>query len=510
MAYCQVHTHTHTRPIAARLPASTMAPQPPAPQPPATWPPALSFVNLDETEDLARRVLPKMVVDYYAGGAETQFSLRENRDAFERIKLMPRILRNVSSVDTSTRLLGMDLSFPVIVAPMAMQGMAHEGREMAAARAAADAGIPYTLSTMATSSQEEVASAAPPGANLWFQLYVIRNRDVVAAWVRAAEVLGFKALVVTVDAPRLGKREDDERNRFSLPPNVELKILERLRETQRAAAAPPTPLASLAQPPLAPSSPRWGRPAPAGPAASPFANAGRGGNPRELADARDNAEGSGLLKLFACEVDDSLTWDLVPWLRSITKLPILVKGLLSPHDATLALQAGVDGIIVSNHGGRQLDYSPSALEALPAIVAVVRGRVPIIVDGGFRRGTDVLKAIALGASAVMLGRPVMYGLALGGEAGVARVLRLLRDEVATAMALAGCTSLRDVTPALLVLPPGGVGGVSACAGCRRGGVGALGWWAALLLAASGGACVGVWWAGSGSGEGREDGGGAVA
>ncbi|GIL43172.1 hypothetical protein Vafri_986 [Volvox africanus] len=308
----------------------------------------------------------------------------------------------VTAVPVYALAAGIRSSIPVWIAPMAMHGLADpQGREVATCRAAAACGVPFTFSTVATSSLSEI-QATGHNATI-FQLYVIRNRNVVRRWVTEAEERGFKALMVTVDAQRLGNREADARNKFTLPPGLALRNLE-------------------------------------------YLSAG------STAQARDSADGSGLMRLFAAEVDDSLTWEFIPWLRSITKLPIIVKGLLSPADAELAVQYGVDGIVVSNHGGRQLDFAPSGLEMLPAIVAAVQGRVPVLVDGGVRRGTDVIKALALGASAVLLGRPVLYGLAVGGQAGVERVLQLLRNEIELSMALAGCSSVRDIGPHLL-LPP---------------------------------------------------------
>ncbi|EFJ52009.1 hypothetical protein VOLCADRAFT_56216 [Volvox carteri f. nagariensis] len=367
---------------------------------------SLTFLNLVEVEEQARHVLTKMAYDYYSTGSDTCSTVVENRTCFARYKLLPRMLRNVSRVDTSHEVFGIRSSMPVWVAPMAMHGLADpQGREVATCRAAAASAVPFTFSTVATASFEEIQVTGHSAAI--FQLYVIRNRDVVRRWVTEAEVRGFKALMVTVDAQRLGNREADERNKFTLPAGLALRNLEYL-------------------------------------------------STGSTAQARDSADGSGLMRLFAAEIDDSLTWDFIPWLRSITKLPIIAKGLLSPDDAELAVQYGVDGIVVSNHGGRQLDFAPSGLEMLPAVVAAVRGRVPVLVDGGIRRGTDVIKAsmeaLALGASAVLLGRPVLYGLAVGRQAGVERVLQLLRKEIELSMALTGCACLRDIGPQLL-LPP---------------------------------------------------------
>eukprot|EP00877_Chromochloris_zofingiensis_P012973 jgi/Chrzof1/792/Cz01g29010.t1 len=368
------------------------------------------FVSLEEVEGLAKKKLPQMVYDYYAGGAETQQTVLENRIAFARYQLLPRILIDVSKLDTSTTLLGHRLAFPMLVAPMAMHGMAHPGKEIATARAAAAEGIPMVVSTMANCSIAEVASSGHPC--LLFQLYVIKNKRLVAGMVRQAEALGYKALMITVDAQRLGKRDADERNRFHLPEGLVLSNL------------------------------------------LPLVHHRVGDGQADTLQARDTDQGSGLLKLFADEVDDSLTWEFIPWLRTITKLPVFIKGVLSPEDAVIAVQYGVDGLVVSNHGGRQLDTSPSALDMLPAIVAAVGGRIPVLMDGGVRRGTDVLKAIALGATAVLLGRPILYGLAIGGEHGVRRVIQLLKQEFELSMALSGCCSVGSITSKLLLPAPG--------------------------------------------------------
>ncbi|KAG2495693.1 hypothetical protein HYH03_006293 [Edaphochlamys debaryana] len=360
------------------------------------------FLNLEEVERAASKVMTKMAFDYYHGGAETCATVVENRACYSRYQLMPRILRDVSKVDTSHELLGIRSSMPVWVAPMAMHGLAHPGREVATCRGAAACGVPFTFSTVATSSLADIEGTGHK--DRIFQLYVIRNRDVVRRWVTEAEARGFRALMVTVDAQRLGNREADARNKFTLPPGLALRNLQYLSTSSTA-------------------------------------------------QARDSGDGSGLMKLFTAEVDDSLTWDFIPWLRTVTKLPIIVKGLLSPADAELAVAYGVDAIVVSNHGGRQLDYSPSGLAALPGVVAAVAGRIPVLMDGGIRRGTDVIKALALGASGVLLGRPVLFGLAVGGQAGVERVLSLLRAEIELTMALAGCATLKDVGPHMLLPAP---------------------------------------------------------
>ncbi|CAN1227265.1 Glycolate oxidase 3 [Linum grandiflorum] len=326
------------------------------------------ITNVMEYEEIARQKLPKMVYDYYASGAEDQWTLKENRNAFSRILFRPRILVDVSKIDMATTVLGFNISMPIMIAPTAMQKMAHPDGEYATARAASAAGTIMTLSTMATSSIEEVASTGP--GIRFFQLYVCKDRNVVTQLVKRAERAGFKAIVLTVDTPRLGRREADIKNRF-----VNHK---------------PTPQFTIPLP--------------------------------CLYVAQD-----------------------VKWLQSITSLPILVKGVLTAEDTRLAVENGAAGIIVSNHGARQLDYVPATITALEEVVKAAQGRVPVFLDGGVRRGTDVFKALALGACGVFIGRPVVFGLAADGEGGVRKVLKMLRDELELTMALSGCTSLERIS-----------------------------------------------------------------
>jgi (S)-2-hydroxy-acid oxidase len=346
-------------------------------------------VNVCEYEELARQKLPKMVFDYYASGAEDQWTLKENRNAFERIRFRPRILIDVTKVDLSTNVLGFNISMPIMVAPTAMQRMAHPDGELATARAVAKHGTIMTLSSWATSSVEEVASVGP--GIRFFQLYVYKDRNVVAQLVRRAERAGFKAIALTVDTPRLGRRESDIKNRFALPKHLTLANFEGLDLGQM-----------------------------------------------------DKTQDSGLASYVAGQIDRSLSWKDVKWLQTITKLPILVKGVITAEDTKLALQSGAAGIIVSNHGARQLDYVSATISALEEVVQAAAGRLPVFLDGGVRRGTDVLKALALGASGVFVGRPVVFGLACDGQLGVEKVLQMIRDEFELAMALAGCTKVSDI------------------------------------------------------------------
>ncbi|KAH9287738.1 hypothetical protein KI387_031855 [Taxus chinensis] len=349
----------------------------------------MEIVNVSEYEAVAKQKLPKMVFDYYASGAEDQWTLKENRNAFERIRFRPRVLVDVSKIDTSTTVLGFKISMPIMIAPTAMQKMAHPDGELATARAASAAGTIMTLSSWSTSSVEEVSSTGP--GIRFFQLYVLKDRHVVAQLVRRAENAGFRAIVLTVDTPRLGRREADIRNRFILPSHLTLKNFEGL----------------------------------------------------DLG-TKKKTEDSGLASYVANQIDRSLSWKDVKWLQTITHLPILVKGVITAEDTRLAVQASVAGIIVSNHGARQLDYVPATINCLEEVVKAAQGQVPVFLDGGVRRGTDVFKALALGASGVFIGRPVVFALAAEGEAGVRKVLQMLHDEFELAMSLAGCCSVKDI------------------------------------------------------------------
>lgn len=355
----------------------------------------LRFLSAGEAERLAALRLPSATWGYFASGARDQHTLAENRQAFDRLRLYPRVLVDVSRRDMGVTLLGERLPWPVLVAPMAFQRLAHPEGELAAVRAAGAAGSVYVLSTLATTPVEAVVAAAT--GPVWFQLYVYRDRGATRGLVERAEAAGCRALVVTVDAPVLGAREADQRSGFHLPPGLRAENL---------------------------------------------VGAGHGELPPE-------AGGSGLAAYVYRLLDPSLSWDDIAWLRGITRLPVIVKGVLRDDDARLAVEAGVDGLIVSNHGGRQLDHSPATIDALPAIAEAVAGRVPLLLDGGVRRGTDVVKALALGAQAVLVGRPVLHGLALGGEAGAARILGLLRAELDEAMALIGAPTLSDLPPRLV-------------------------------------------------------------
>jgi isopentenyl diphosphate isomerase/L-lactate dehydrogenase-like FMN-dependent dehydrogenase len=348
--------------------------------------PATGPINLADFEALASERLDPGPLGYFAGGAWDEVTLRENVSSWRRWRLRPRMLVDVGEVSTATELLGTEVSMPVVIAPVAFQRMAHDDGEEGMAKAAAEAGTLMCLSTIATARPSDVARAAPEG-HRWFQLYCFRDRAVTQTLIDEAVEFGYEAIVLTADAPRLGWRERDMRRGFVVPPSVTV----------------PSVAAAL------------GSDVPIGPA-----------------------------EAFAL-VDPTLTWATLEDLVSSCELPVLVKGLLTAEDAELAIEHGAAGVIVSNHGGRQLDGVAPSSEALPEIVDVVAGRGTILVDGGIRRGTDVLVALALGADAVMIGRPALWGLAVDGQRGALRVMKILRNEIELALTLAGCTSPAAVT-----------------------------------------------------------------
>jgi isopentenyl diphosphate isomerase/L-lactate dehydrogenase-like FMN-dependent dehydrogenase len=343
-----------------------------------------SHVNVDDFAEAARERLEPGAYDYIAGGAGDEHSLRANASAFARWELRPRVLVDVGTVSTATTVLGTDVALPVLVAPTAFQRLADREGELAMARAAAAAGTVMALSTLSSTTPAEL-SAAAPGAPQWFQLYWSRDRGFTQELVEAAAGAGFGALMLTVDLPVAGRRERDLRAGFALPEDLPLPNL-------------PTALR-------------------------------REGFHAALHEA----------------VDDTLTWRDLEWLRSLCALPLVLKGILTAEDALLAAEHGAAAVVVSNHGGRQLDGVPATLDVLPEVVEAVGERVEVLLDGGIRRGIDVLKALALGARATLSGRAVLWGLAAGGEAGATRVLALLRDEIELGLKLLGCPSPADVT-----------------------------------------------------------------
>jgi len=341
-------------------------------------------VNVDDFEAAARERLDPGAYGYMAGGAGDEHTLRANSTVFARWELRPRVLVDVGSVSTTTTVLGTELMLPVLVAPTAFQRLADPEGELAMARAAARAGTIMTLSTLSSATPADLAAAAPDSPK-WFQLYWSRDRGFTQELVEGAAAAGFSALMLTVDLPVAGRRERDVRAAFALPDDLPLPNLPQRLEREDFHTA------------------------------------------------------------LHAVVDDTLTWRDLEWLRSVCPLPLVVKGTLTGEDALLAAEHGAAAVVVSNHGGRQLDGVPPTLDVLPEVVEAVGERVEVLLDGGIRRGIDVLKALALGANAVLSGRAVLFGLAAGGEEGAAQVLELLRAEVALGLKLLGCPSPADVT-----------------------------------------------------------------
>ncbi|MET8690144.1 alpha-hydroxy acid oxidase [Streptomyces sp. NPDC004732] len=339
---------------------------------------------LADAERAAASVLPAAVRDFVAGGSGAEVTLDANRAALDRVFVVPRVLRDVSRCTTGTTLLGRRARLPLALAPVAYQRLLHPEGELAAARAAKAAGVPFTASTLSSVPVERLTAV---GGSVWFQLYWLREPGRSLDLVRRAEDAGAEAIMLTVDVPWMGRRLRDVRNRFALPEQV------------RAAHLAAGPTAAHRQP-------------------------------------------SGAVSALAAHTEaafsPALTWSSVATLRERTRLPLVLKGVLAAEDAGRAVECGVDAVVVSNHGGRQLDGAVPSVDALPEVVAASAGRCEVLLDSGVRSGTDVLRALALGASGVLVGRPTLWGLAVGGESGVRRVLGLLADEFRDALGLAGC------------------------------------------------------------------------
>lgn len=374
------------------------------------------YASVDDCRRQAQRYLPRMVFDFVDGGAEREITLRANCADFELLRFAPRVLTDVGKVELATTLLGERIALPLLIAPMGLCGLVHPQGELALARAAKAAGIPMVLSTASSHPLEAVMDAAP--GNLWFQLYLFRDREFARSLLQRARAAGYRALVVTVDLARGGKREKDIHNGFTVPP----------RFTRRTAV-------DLLR------HPAWlWRMLPH-----------RGQTLGNLVGWDGQDSNVVVLGTFMnTQIDPSISWADLDWLRAEWDLPLLVKGILHPDDARQALAAGADGIIVSNHGGRQLDGAPSTISVLPRIADAVGNAAEVILDSGVRRGADILKALALGARACMIGKAALYGLAAGGQGGVERVLAILRQELDVAMALSGNHCAAAVRPDTLL------------------------------------------------------------
>ena len=342
------------------------------------------IINLFDFEKMAEGKMTKMAYEFVASGAADEFTVKWNREALDRLKIQTRVLNDVTKLDTKVSLFGMEMPYPIMIAPTAFHRLMHPEGELATARGAAAASTTYVVSSFTTTPIEEIAKVATKP--LWFQLYVVDDRNFVKDLVQKVEAQGCRALCVTVDTPVSGSRDRQRKAKFKLPDDLK----------------PPYMIDTA------------------------FASKGQ-----------------------ALAFKKSLTWDDIEWLRSLTKLPVLLKGILNPDDAEKAIQVGASGIMVSNHSGRNLDTVPATIEVLPQIVKRVNKRIPVLMDGGIRRGTDVLKAMALGASAVLVGKPICFGLACGGSEGVAKVLTILQKEFEFAMALSGRSSIKSIDQSLI-------------------------------------------------------------
>ncbi len=367
------------------------------------------IANIEDLRRLARRRLPRALFDFVDGGAQDEITLRANRSDFQQLALLPRVLTDVSRRDQSVTVLGRKLGQPLILAPTGMPGILWPDGALAAARAADEAGVGFCLSTMSTSTIEDVSKAVRNP--IWFQLYVMRDRGLAKSMIERAKAAGCAALVLTVDLALQGQRDRDVHNGLTIPlrlrPSTLLDFALHPRWVWRFFSGPKLTLAN-------------------------FVGTGHGDDIFTIADFVNS------------QFDQSVTWKDIEWAKSLWGGPLALKGIVNPEDARLAAEHGADAVIVSNHGGRQLDGARSAISALPDVVDAVDGRMEVILDGGVRRGTDVIKAMALGAKACMIGRPFLYGLASMGGAGVGRALEILRSELDVALALMGRASVRDL------------------------------------------------------------------
>jgi 4-hydroxymandelate oxidase len=369
---------------ASILPLSTEAKSGALPEP-GQFPGDLDeIINLFDFERVAKSRMTNIAYEYVASGAADEITLKWNRESLDKLRLKTHVLNDVSHVDTKIELFGLELPYPILVAPSAFHRLIHPEGELATARGAAMANGLYCVSSFTTTPIEEIAKVST--GPRWFQLYVVDDRSFVKDLVQKVEAHGSKALVVTVDTPVSGARDRQKRAGFKLPDDL---------------------------------------------------------HPPYMIDTAFAKKGTAL------QFSKSLTWKDIEWLRSLTKLPVLLKGILNPDDAEKAIQTGVSGIVVSNHGGRNLDTVPATIDVLPSIAERVNKRIPVLMDGGIRRGTDVMKALAFGARAVLVGKPICYGLACGGAEGVAMVLNILRKELEFAMALSGRASIAEIDRSLI-------------------------------------------------------------
>lgn len=373
--------------------------------------------NIAALRDRARRRLPRPIFDYIDGGADDELALRASQGAFDKYALVPNVLRDVSSLDTATTLFGQPMSWPLMLGPTGLTRLFHPQAERAVARAAAAAGLPYCLSTLGTTLIEDVAAASE--ARPLFQIYIFKDRGLTAEFVERARAARCAALVLTVDTVVSGNRERDIVNGLTLPPKLGLRTFLQFA-----------------------SRPGWSLPA-------------LFGEPFDFVNVSHRvggfgAKGMALASYVGEQFDPSLTWKDVEWLAGLWDGPLVIKGVMSPADAWRAAESGASAVMISNHGGRQLDDAPAPIDQIAPVADAVGDRLEIICDGGIRRGSHVAKALALGATACSIGRPYLYGLAAGGEVGVARALAILRDEFQRTMILSGAACLDDLTPDMVV------------------------------------------------------------
>ena len=347
------------------------------------------IINLFDLEKLLEKNLPKPIVEYYQSAARDEITLKKNREIFNKYELLPKLLRDVSNINTSVEILGLKLRNPIILGPVAMQQMAHEDGELASSAAAEKFGSAMTLSTSSNYSIEEVSTH---NQNLFFQLYFAKDRSITEAMLKRTKEFGFKAIVFTADAPKLGTREKDERNKFKMPEHLSL-----------------------------------------------------GNFKGTIFEKFNDHEGSSMNMHNELLFDKTLTFETIHWIKETSGLPVLVKGILRPDDAAKCLEQKADGIIISNHGGRQLDTAVPTLKQVEPIRKEIGTDAILIVDGGIRRGTDILKSLALGANAIQIGRPILWGLNYDGQKGVELVLKLLLDEFLESMILSGSRNIKEIT-----------------------------------------------------------------
>lgn len=360
----------------------------------------MDLISIEDYENEAKRKLEKGSLGYYRSGAGDELTLGLNKSCFNRLRIRPRFLRDISNRDLSCKIFGDKINLPIGICPTAMQKLAHPDGEVANARAAEKAGIIFTLSTIATSSIEDVAKGAP-NCIKWFQLYIYKDREITKNLIRRAEAANFKAIVLTVDAPIFGLRRADIRNNFGLPSHLKFANFEDDKSNG-------------------------------------------------VVDIEKDEKISGINKYVTNQFDPTLNWNDLKWLVKFTKLPVLVKGILTREDAILSVEFGASGIIVSNHGARQLDSVPAAIEALPEIVEAVGNRALVFIDGGITQGTDIFKALAIGAKMVFFGRPAIWGLAVNGQKGVENVIEIMKKELDITMALTGCRTINDICKTMVV------------------------------------------------------------